>query len=962
MASPKSTLPNSREEQDSAYNPGDLRYSEENFNAGNLAEQAEAYANDPKNHNEGVRDAEESGDESLKGGFYRPSPEGKRQKFDIKGLAKKQGPLAALISLVFGAGLGFSALFSPSLLIIHMKEIMVDRFNTQIGVLDARSTKLLNAKINQSTSGTCGQRITIRCKFSTMSEKQVTNFRNAGIEVEPSEPNAINKRTKPTAYIFKGERISATDFSRLSRADPEFRTALRQAYNPKFAGFQGKAWAAVSGILGISKAPTTISGQTDQERMASLNENTRNGEGGTRTPYTAADFKADDCDEDCQTNRAEEANAKAADLEEDAKSGEAAKRASSLLSGSPIDAVSGAVKVTGVVDGYCQAYGALNALGYAAKTIRAIQLARYAMAFMKVADEIKAGGEIAPETVAFMGGILTEVTYDVSSTTRRIIKGSATDSLGFKFAAYGDTTASPTSMSIASRYLAGGGLTGELIEFTNAVTSYFPNGRQGARDTCGVLANPVVQAGSIIGGVALLLVPGVNVGKAIAGVATSVVLQVGLAVLPSLLSDIVAGTVTEGIVGEESGNAIASGACKIMCDSLPGQNGNALMDKQSAIELAALNDRVLATYAEDERNSLSPLDVTSRYTFLGSIVSTLLPSIDSFSRGGSGVLSSISSTLGLSLGSIIPKSNALTAEQYTASLNVCQDLDALEAGYATDIFCNVIRGIPPKYLDRDPLAVIDDLVTNGYLTSTTQTPTQEYRDFIAQCITGTEPPGYSGAGDFNPDEAKECIIDDDNANLYLHYVDQRVEGVMSGDDLLPDNNESKMELVEKILAKGNVNYLSGYDSQPKLEDIAAGTVNPDAAPCGVNIYVLRMIDAITDEHSITISSLNRQCNQDVPEGSSTASRHYAGNGSAIDISNIDGRATTGRDANALSVIEIIMPILAEAAEAGGGSSGIGQSQCGSGVTLSSGVRQFEDFCHHLHIDVPPTSDPNLEHS
>lgn len=967
MASTKSTLPpNSREEQDKAYNPGDLRYSEENFTAGNMAEQAEAHANDPKNHEEDVRAAEEAGDESLKNGFYRPSPEGKRQKVNVKGLVKKRGPIFALVSIVFGAGLGFSALLSPSLLIIHMKEIMVDKFNIQVGSLDARSSKLINAKINKSTSGTCGQIITVRCRFSTMSEKQVTNFRNAGIEVVPDKPNAGNNRTKPEAYIFNGKRITAAEFERTRRSDPAFRPALLKAYNPKFAGFQGRAWDATARFLGISKAPTSIKGNNDAERMASLNETTKNGDSRARVPLTADDFKDGDgdCDDACEQDaqkRAEEANAKAADLEDDAQSGKAARRVDSLLSGAPASAALGAVKVTGIIDDACVAYGALNALGYAAKTIRAIQLARYAMAFLKVADEIKAGGNISPETVAFMGGILTEITYDVTSTTRRIVKGSATDSFGFKYAAYGDTTASPTSMNIASRYLAGGGLTGELIEFTNVVNSFL-GGRAGAKKTCDFLANPVVQAGSIIGGIGMLFVPGANVFKTVTSISTSAAIQIGLLLLPSLLSDIIAGTVTKDIVGEDSGNANTSGSGKFMSDVLGGQNGNASMDKESAIETIAYNDQVLAMYAEDERRSLSPLDATSRYTFLGSIVSTLLPSITSFSSGGSGVLSSIGSTLSLSLGSIIPKTKALTAEQYAASLEVCQDFASVEAGYATDIFCNVIRGIPPKYLDRDPIAVIDDLVNKGYLSSSYQTPTQKYQDFIDKCITNTNPPGYNDAGEFIVEDATFCMIDDDNANLYVHYMDQRIEEVMSGEYEWQDDSMDKLALIEKILAKNKVSYLAGHDPQPKLEDVASGKINPDAVPCGINMYVLRMIDAITDEHAITISSMNRQCNSSVPVGSSSSSRHFAGNGSAIDISNIDGVATNGRDANAKDVIKIIMPILSEAAEVGGSTSRIGQSQCGGGVDFTSGVIEIEDFCHHLHIDVPPDSDPNLEHS
>src|SRR5688572_24133126 len=125
MASPKSTLPNSREEQDSAYNPGDLRFSEENFSSGNLAEQAEAYANDPKNHDEEVRNAEESGDDTLKNGFYRPSPGGRQERLTLKGVFKKKGPIGVILAVLLGGGGAASFLLAPGLGIVQLKEVLV---------------------------------------------------------------------------------------------------------------------------------------------------------------------------------------------------------------------------------------------------------------------------------------------------------------------------------------------------------------------------------------------------------------------------------------------------------------------------------------------------------------------------------------------------------------------------------------------------------------------------------------------------------------------------------------------------------------------------------------------------------------------------------------------------------------------------------------------------------------------
>jgi len=961
MASPNSVLPpQSDEEQNRAHNPGELAYLE-GMATGKVksgVDQAEAYANDPKNH-DNIGDAEANPDDNINGGLYRPSAGGKKTKIVLKGLIKKKGAIAAIISLVFGAGLGFSALLSPSLLIIHMKEIMTEKFNTQLSSLDVRSTKLLNAKIDNATTGLC-TKVTIRCKFSTMSAKQVTNFKNAGIEVQPAEPTN-GTRTKPTGYVYKDKLIGAAEFAALSKSDPDFKAALRQAYNPKYAGFTGKAWNSMAKFFGVDKSPTTIDGETDEERMKSLNDTAQNGEENTSARKTAADLEAEGCEEDCQ-GKADRTNTAANDIDVEGKSGAAARSAASTLSSLAVGSLGSAIKITGAVDTYCQAYGAVKAVGYAAKSVRAIQLARYAMVFLKAGDEIKSSEGLSPETATFLGGVLTEVTYDVSSTTRRIKNGAATDSLGYKFAAFGDTTASKNSMNIANRYLAGGGFTGQLIEFSNVLSNSFPGGKKNAAATCGTLANPIVQGGSLLLGAASLLIPGVNVAKVAVGAASGIIISAGLAVLPSLLSDIIAGTVTQDIDGEESGNAITSGSGKMMADTLAGLNGNALMTKADAVAYNNLQTETIASYGNDEKLALSPLDPTSKYTFLGNIVSQLLPTSSSISDGGS-ILASIGSLFSTSMASIIPKTNALTTEQYSKSLNVCQDEDSVDAGYATDPFCNVIRGIPPKYLNKDPMVVVSELLRDGYLSSAEELPTSKYQDFITKCIESTDAPGWASPDTgFNVDAAKECIISDTNANQYLHYMDRNVESGMADEveEAAPSSEATdKKSLAAKIVAKNNVTYLGNV--HPTMQELADGTYDGNSEPCGINMYILKAIDAITDKHSLKISDINRHCIDSTAGGaSSKQSRHYAGNGSAIDIAVIDGKATNGRDANAISAIGLAMPFLSEAAGIAGKGSQVGQKQCGAAPAFLAGVTAITDFCTHLHMDVSPPSDTTLK--
>lgn len=924
-------------------------------NLDELRRREEAAGSDSGADNADINEAEQNPRDTDTGFKYVDTPLEVAGRF--KGL-KKYGPVGALLTLVVGAGLGMNAFFAPSLLIIHMKEIMVDRFNTSLLSSEARSSKLINAKADSATAGLCARGITIKCRFSTMSSTQVAAFRNAGITVLPETPNAGGGRVKPDAYVWKGQEIRAIDFERVSQSDPSFKRALRVAYNPRFALFHGPAWSGTSAKLGTSKRPVVITGDTDAERQASLDESVRSPAATTDIdPARVAQICAGEADpDDCQRQRTADADANARATTADA---DASTKVSQALSTNPTDALGRVVNITGAVDSYCQAYNSIRAIGYAGKAIRAVQLARWAMAFMSLADEIKATGNVSPERMAFMGGILTEVTYDVAQTSRQIIRGSATDSFGYKFAAFGDTTGPTRSMNIASRFIAGGGFAGDLQNLSNTVLEFFPGGKDSARETCKVLANPVVQGGSFVLGAAFLFVPGAGQAKILGQIALGAGVQLGIALLPSLLAEIVAGTITEGVKGEEAGNVYASGAGKIMSDTLAGEAGNGLMTPGDAAVYLGENNRLLAQFKADEATDLSPFDPTHGNTFLGSIVSTLIPNLYSSNNGGR-VLQSVAGIVTSGFASMIPESQAMAESNLADSLGICNDLDVIEIGYAADPFCNVIRGIPTQYLNKNPLQVIDELIASG-LMDDKGVRSSSYNKFIDECITSDQPPGYGGAEiDFDPAKGKECIIDSGNVNMYLHYQDSQIQDTMDGLLTAQADDLEKQALAQKIVDKNKITYLASTEPVPTIEDIANGTYDGDSRPCGININILKAIDAITDKHSIQISSISRLCSGRLA-GAGVNSSHYAGNGSALDISAVDGRATTGRDAGALSVIEIISPILTEAALSSGGTSRIGQSQCGPKVQPGAGIRVFQDACHHLHFDVPPKSDPNLEY-
>jgi len=671
-----------------------------------------------------------------------------------------------------------------------MKEVMVNKFNNQLASMDVRTNILTSVKINNTTSGFCGKVITIKCKYSTMSEKQVAKFKAAGIEVE-YDTKSIVGRAKPTNFKFEGKDISPSNFDKARLENPAFQGAVRNAYNPKFAGFSDSIWKRAALKLGISKKAAALDGTSDEEKLKSIQEDTKNpsssnkattvtaGDPNQTNPETGKPYTA------LEAAAANEASGIVNDIADGANSVEstATKAGSSVLSGA--ETVGNTLKVTGIADTACTAYGAVQAVGYAAKTVRAVQLARYAMIFLNVADQIKAG-TAKPEDVSYLGKTLTTT---VAPTGGVAGLKSATDSFGYKFAAYGDRGGMST---VASQFLAGGGLAGKLITITSIISSSL-GGKP--KQVCGVLKNPFVGGASLIVGIALMIIPGSDIAmgaKDVAQAALALTLSLAATALPAMLQDIIAGVlVDKTTVGEASGEAITSGASGMM-GTTANTGGNAPLTPTQAVAYNNLSTNVAAQYAQEDQLAYSPFDVTNSNTFMGKVALQLLPYTSKMSSL-SGIFSSVASLTTGALGSIT--SQNAKATDNIANYQMCQDFDyndlkgdGSNVKVATDPYCNITYGIPPEALNADPIAVVDALGTEIDPVTGDPAPGSQYEAFVTECINRNRPLGDTGPDLKEPDGSK-CLfgaVQNDghttNNNYYIHYIDQRIDAGMDGYD------------------------------------------------------------------------------------------------------------------------------------------------------------------------------------
>jgi murein DD-endopeptidase MepM/ murein hydrolase activator NlpD len=800
------------EEQDKAYSPisDDSKwrdiYRRNPSENDSVSQQLDRYENDAgaasdDGFSKDIARDEELGGSQWKTLYQRQDPTSTKRKLTAKGL-KKKGPIAAIIALLVGGGfVGFTFL-TPGLLILHVTETITDRLNMQNPSMDKRYEKILARKLSvDATTGFCKGPVSINCEITSMSDDEAKRFEDAGFKII-SEEKTITGRRKITKLKFNDTEIEASNLSKVLRSDPEIHAAFREAYNPKFAGFADKTWAKFASLFKLSKSAVFKGATTDEERTKTVEDMTKNGQNaGEATKYIAdengkyhdSDGNEITADEAAAHNKAvDDANLVKNGVDKIGQSGE--KTTDKILTSAedalenPTDEELGGLRtsagklvgLTAIPDSVCSFYGFMRAVSYGAKTIRAVQMARYAWIFLNTASMIKAG-DASPEDVAYLGNVLTKIvnikTTDSSGKTVVTTSKAATDSYGYKHMAYGDK--GPLTIS-ATGFLAGGGLGGKMTGVTDQVFSYI-GGPDKAKSLCKTIKNPWVQGASAIGGIALLFTGpvgwGVELAKLAGSAAVMQAVSAARSVFTPMLADMIAGVLVDNnTFGEAAGDALVSGAGSMM-SSLAGMGGNAPLHPDEAVAYTNLQNKVLAEQAEEDRLTYSPLDPSSPNTFMGKIFTQLIPYTGQ-APSLTNYATTTASIVTRSFSSILNPSAFAdsTAGDYTQ----CQDIDYREINLATDPFCNPIRGIPPEYLDADPLEVTNRLIAKGDLDESSGAPKGNYEKFITNCINRDRPLGDTGEN-FDQDDGHECFINKDNADYYIHQIDSRVlDGMENG--------------------------------------------------------------------------------------------------------------------------------------------------------------------------------------
>lgn len=727
-------------------------------------------------------DAVKNNEEGLAGSWVNNVKSGSKAigsgKFNWK---KKSGVVGIVSAIAIAIASIISFFGGPGLLIVNFAEKMNEKFNYQLASMDFRTQKILNAKIKNSTTGLCSP-VTIRCKYATFSDKEIANFKKAGIEIEVDKKLGITGRNKITSMTFENKTVSPSDFLKEMKDNPKFNLAVKRGFNPKFAGFTDSVWAKVARWLKISKlAPfKDLADGTDEARAKLIADETVTGKSATGVDTIPCDT------EDC-TKQKEDAKSQQSDLDKaasEAADGDQSQTTKALKELDATDLSKGVasatsiIKITGVIDDACTVYGMIKATSMGAKVIRTAQMARYAMIFLKTASMIKAGEATNPDDVSYLGNTLTKTVIDSNGKETK----SATDSFGYRYAAFGDKGIANDAN--AMRYMAGAGLTGKLDGVMEAVLLAV-GGVAAADTTCKINNNFFVQGGSFIVGLALWILPGgqaIQAGKLAMQAVLAAATFAAQLILPAMLADIIAGRLVDGdTFGESSGNAIVSGSGHLHSRLAQG-GGNAPLRAKQAAEYVASTESVLAEYRELDRLTYSPWDASNPNTFMGSIYTQFAPYLTSGSASLYQLASTPLSIVGSTFSNLTPKASAAESD-----FQECKDPDYQRIGIATDPFCNPVFGLPLTIAYEDPNVINERLLSKGLIDETSGEPTGAYVDFVKNCIDRQLPIGSTGE-DSTAGDGGECFIPEKTSgytdeeqtkiDMYNHYIDQRVLGTM----------------------------------------------------------------------------------------------------------------------------------------------------------------------------------------
>lgn len=703
---------------------------------------------------------DEAKETEKSGGFFTGSgksdDKSKKKKGKFKGGFKKGGPIIAIFMAIFGFSgmIGGAQMLMPFSLMAQFQET----FNSMHTSANMRSNVLFRM---QMSSGNIKDPIKANLfgkeKFRTMSSRQQSRLAAQGIEVD-NDFNGTGERVLKfddgtgktvivTADADTAARIGdgAVDFKTLYETNADF----FNGYNKGSVTWRG----AISNWFGTMTVKFLQSNKITRNMFKDFQQKVQDtNAGNTRTvAMSIMEEGADSIKQDGgEVKRIEEE----VETDENGEPKVVLKDAEETIPSSTIDknkiktkqevqaqltkiqeqfegANKGAGAISKAANYSCLVVNFLGGVSLLATASEALQIIKVVTGYFEAIQKTQAGdgdgapiNELAAALVEPMPGEYGDPSDgDVTINTK---PKAAMESSGIA-SMYGGGKVNPNDPSVRSFSFSSsiktvlGGIGVSMTAFkTCAIAKLAANaisvgvtaasiiaciaGVAAAVGTAGAgTAAAAAGCAGIFGNIALSIGIGVAAGSAIGAV---------ISVISPFFARIFTRDLISNLGGEDLGNALVSGA-NMYQGMTHRSNGGSLTNRDGLIAFRASQQEVIAENARYERQTKSPFDASSKYTFMGSLLNGVVGLSTSSSIVG--LMTNIGST---TMSSILAMSPAVSAYNVSDGLlseaefeQDCPYLDSI--GAIGDAFCNPYIITDTNTINDDPIDVIAKLDKEG---------------------------------------------------------------------------------------------------------------------------------------------------------------------------------------------------------------------------------------------------------
>lgn len=672
------------------------------------------------------------------------------------------------IVVTIAAAILFMISLIPGLGIVSLADTLDGALDKSEPALTKRGQLMIKSKANgvrnsfaESSTGRCN----IACKFGTMNDIMLRNMRANGFEVAVATQkfgarSVVQSIKFPDIQTRDGTREGITvlngDEWEEALKDPSRAYQFYKVFNPISYFLNGRFGTVLRNAFGLDKL-AKVFGPTKEKVVESWRKATgQQGASRDEDPLAGAS----------RTTRAQALYSRAYDI----------------LNSSQAKL---ATKVGNVIGGACTVYNTSRGVSFAIKAIKYAKFAQVAFAIINIAQQIKAGDSPSPESIEFVGKQLNDVDLreTITDATGAEIPNpyynkNAFSSKAFAMASYGDNPGTLTPQEQIYAVNPVGSLSTVLADATSNLVSGGEYSIGIASGLCNAANNPAL--GIIVGCAeqiatfvaSLSTGPGsipTGAGAAVwcvgkifvSGFITSAILNTIIAnAAQSIINDEFAQideTATGGPIGDIAYNGRAAIESGIDLD-VGMKAGNEEEIKAYGVVSAEIKaqNRAIAQYEAQS----TPFDIYNKYSFLGSIASSLNlvalsnPSITS----KLGTIASVIPTSLKTLSSSASAAEEASLDEKRASLYSMENSSSLAAiGAASDPYGNPSFVMSNEELTMDNMSNAQWMIDNGQINEMTGKAKSDtnYEKFMKYCVQRYDEDGIVPLGE-TPEEIESA--------------------------------------------------------------------------------------------------------------------------------------------------------------------------------------------------------------